>query len=133
MLKIYDVTDYVSIDGTKWRVVGGYGYHVSDKTPENKLIFDNITFNEAYEYLSSHTLDGMREDTSFITKKPLIYIRYQGAWDSVAYRGFNTISYRREFKENANVSLEWIMKNLSADKAIQYLKDRGMTVCPIMK
>lgn len=34
-------------------------------------------------------------------------------------------------KEKKNVTLEWIMEHLSADKAIQFLKERGMAVCPI--
>ena len=29
--------------------------------------------------------------------------------------------------------LDWIMKHLEADQAIQYLTERGMGICPIAK
>ena len=131
MLKIYDVNDYVSINGAKWRSVGGYGYGAIDEEPENKLILDNATFDEAYEYLEQNYLSGVQEDNTLFRKKPIIRVSYNDAWDAVKYRCFNKMSYKREFKENKNVSLEWIMKHLSADQCIQYLKDRGMAACPI--
>lgn len=132
MLKVYEVTDLVSVDGSEWRTVGGYGHKAAEEV-ENKLILDNASFDEAREYLSKHYLCGVWNGTTFFRKKPTIQVEYNDAWDSVTYKHFNTISYKREFKEWENVSLEWIMKHLSADQTIQYLKDRGITTCSIMK
>lgn len=131
MLKIYDVNDYVSIDGAKWRLVGGYGHIAANEELENKLMLDNATFDEVYEYLEQNYLSGVRNDNTLFRKKPIIRVSYNDAWDTVEYRRFNKMSYKREFKENKNVSLEWITKHLSADQCIQYLKDRGMVACPI--
>jgi hypothetical protein len=131
MLKVYNVCDYVSIDGTKWRTVGGYGYTVTDEEVENKLILDSVSFDEARKYLSENLLDGVWNDSTFFRHKPTIVVKYQDAWDSVEYRHFNTISYKREFKEDKNVTFEWMTGHLSADQLIQYLKERGITTCPM--
>ena len=131
MLKIYDVNDYVSINGAKWRSVGGYGYKATDEKPENELILYDATFDEVYEYLEQNSLSGVQDDKTFFRKKPIIRVFYNDAWESVEYRRFNKMSYKREFKENKNVSLNWIMKHLTADECIQYLKDRGIAACPI--
>ena len=133
MLKKYNTTNYISIDGADWRAVGGHGYTVTEDEPQDKLIFDNVSFSEAYDYLSQHCLTGVWTDTSIFRNKPIIVVSYNDAWDEVLYRRFKTISYKRKFVEDHHVSLEWIMKHLSADQCIQYLKDRGMATCPILK
>lgn len=134
MLKVYDVTDYVSIDGAPWREVGSCGYRVTDKEQEkNKLILDNVSFDEAREYLSDNAVDGVWKDITFFKKKPTIGISYCGSWDSVYYKHFNSISYKQVVTEWKNVSIDWLIQHLSADQFIQYLKERGMTTCPILK
>lgn len=133
MLKKYNVYDYVSIDGADWRTVGGYGYRMFEEEPKNELRLDNQTFDEAYEYLEHNYLSGVWSDVALFGKKPVIRISYNDAWDSVEYRHFKKISYKREFKEDNDVTLEWIMKHLSADQCIQYLKDRVIAACPILK
>jgi hypothetical protein len=62
-----------------------------------------------------------------------MYIDYTDAWDKVVYTHFNTLSYKTEAEEWTDVTLDWIIKNLSADECIQYLKERGMAACPILK
>ena len=132
MLKLYSITDYVSIDGSDWREVGWGGHHTSDKKLPDTIV-DHWSFDELLEYLDEKYLSGVRRDETFFGHKPIIRVSYADAWDSVEYRRFGTLSYKRTFKEWTDVSLEWLMKNLSADECIQYLKDRGMTACPIMK
>lgn len=133
MLKVYHIYDYVSIDGAQWREVGGYGEKAIDGDPETELCLNNASFADAYEYLTQHTLCGVYIDTTLFRKKPTIEISYNDAWNAAIYRHFSTISYKREYEEWTNVSLKWIIENLSADKTIQYLKERGITTCPIMK
>lgn len=131
MLKVYHIHDYVSIDGAEWREVGGYGTKAIDGEPESKLALDNASFDEAYEFLTQHLLCGLYIGTTFFRKKPTIEISYNDAWDAVVYKQFSTISYKREYEEWTNVSLKWIIENLSADQTIQYLKERGITTCPM--
>ena len=40
---------------------------------------------------------------------------------------------RAENRLRENVTLDWILKHLKADQAIQYLTERGMGICPITK
>lgn len=134
MLKIYSTTSYVSIDGSLWSEVGLHNEYVAlNEPPENKLVFRGISFDELYEYLSHNYLCGLKKDVTLFRSKPLIWVQYSDAFDPVSYRHFNNLLYKTEFRECDNLSLDWIMKNLSADECIQYLKDRGMTACPILK
>ena len=132
MLKVYKVHDYVSIDGAKWRQVG-YGYRIAEEKPENNLVLYEASFDNAREYLSNNKLDGVWNDSTFLFRNPTIVVDYDDAWESVEYRKFKNISYQTIFTEWTSVTLEWIVQNLPADECIQYLKERGMTVCPILK
>ena len=134
MLKIYKIIDSVSIDSAKWRRVGGWGYRVTDEEVKNCVVLDNKSFDETREYLSRNLLSGVWNDSTFTffgEGKPTIQVSYNDAWDTVEYRHFDKISYKREFEEWTDVSLQWIMENLSADQCIQYLKERGMNTCPL--
>lgn len=131
MLKVYHIHDYISIDGSEWREVGGYGEKAIDGDPETELRLDNASFAEAYEYLTQYLLCGLYINTTFFRKKPTIEVSYNDAWDNVVYRHFDTISYKREYEEYKNVSLKWLMEHATADQFIQYLKERGITTCPM--
>lgn len=131
MLKVYHIHDYVSIDGAEWREVGGYGEKAIDGDPETEIYLDNASFAEAYEYLTQHLLSGLYIDVTLFRKKPLIQVSYNDAFGWVEYRRFDTISYKREYAEWKNVPLKWLMEHASADQFIQYLKERGITTCPM--
>ena len=132
MLKVYTVSPYVSIDGSDWQNVGSDGYAAADDNPTEKIFFENFTFEQCYEYLQEKGLDGIWRSKTFFRKRPMLYI---GEWfyEAKSYTSFNTISYKYVYEEWKSVSLEWIMKHLSADQCIQYLKERGITACPILK
>ena len=131
MLKIYTVVSYVSVDGAKWRSVGQVGHCCTDEDRDVKFFLDNASFAEAREYLSNNFLDGVYNSETFWRSKPTIAVYYRDAWDGVAYKNFKTISYKNVYEEDKYVTLEWIMKHLSSEKAIQYLKERGITTCPM--
>lgn len=133
MLKIYNAYSYVSIDGAEWRKVGSDGYRVSDEELDEVLLFENLSFNKAYKYLCEKNLDGVWLDETLFRHKPIIRIGYSDVWEPVSYKAFNTLSYKLKYKEKSYVTLDWIMRHLSADQCIQYMKERGMTACPILK
>ena len=130
MLKVYTVSSYVSIDGSDWQNVGVDGYTISDDEPTEKILFENFTLEQCYEYLQGKGLDGIWRSQTFFKRKPMLYI---GEWlyEAKRYTSFNTISYKYVYTERENVSLSWIMKHLSAEQCIQYLKERGITTCPM--
>lgn len=133
MLKVYTVVSYVSVDGAKWRSVGHSGWCCTDEDRDVKLILDNASFEEVREYNDTHFLDGIWNSNTFWRNKPVIAVKYRDAWDDVVYKSFNTMSYKNVYTEDKNVTLGWMMEHLSADQTIQYLKERGITTCPIMK
>ena len=133
MLKVYLVTNYVSINGGEWREVGYGGYQVSDKELHGNIPLNFMSFDSAYEYLSANKVPGISTDISLFKHKPIICVRYTGNYDHTVYRRFSTMAYMATYEEWSDVTLEWIMKNLPASECIQYLKDRGITACPIMK
>ena len=103
----------------------------SSEPIKTEYFLNNASFEEAYAYLQNSPLDGLGPSTTYWREKPRIWVRYDDAWDTVSYKHFNTISYKREYKEWTDVSLQWIMENLPADTTIQYLKERGITTCPM--
>lgn len=135
MLKVYEIINSVSVNGEHWRRVGGYRHIIIDESEKDALIItlENMSFNEVYECLSYKGLDGIWESETYFKHKPIIKVDYNGSLDPFPYKKFKQMSYKRELREWESVSLEWIMKNASADQCIQYLKERGMTACPILK
>lgn len=130
MLKVYRYYAYVSIDGAEWRRVSD-GDIISEKELVDCLILDNATFDQTREYLSNHIVWGMCNDSTFFRKKPIVSISYSDAFDVVEYRNFGTLSYRKVYREWKDVPLKWLMEHVSADQFIQYLKERGITTCPM--
>ena len=130
MLKVYTVKSYVSINGGDWQRVGLSGHTMTNNNPTEKVMLNNATFDECYKYVSQHPLDGIYLSSTLFKKKPIIYIddRY---FCEHRYDHFNTISYKYVCEELKNVTLDCIMKKFSADKCIQYLKERGMSACPM--
>lgn len=131
MLKVYRVHEYVSINGAKWREIGDSGYKISDEEVSDLLILDNVSFAETREYLKNKIIIGMSNGETLFRRKPLVDIRYADAWDYVSYRHFDTLSYKRTYTEWTTVSMQWLMEHATADQFIQYLKERGITTCPM--
>ena len=131
MLKIYRAHIYVSIDGADWRELDFYGYRATEEEPQNTVVLDNASFIDVCEALSEDDLRGVHKSYTFFKHRPIVCISYIDALDNVEYRHFKTMSYKIEFEEWSNVTLKWMVDNMSADKCIQYLKERGITTCPM--
>lgn len=136
MLKIYEVRNYVSVDGADWRQVvwswfGPTECMATSEDVDTKHKLCEASFDEAYEHLQNSPLDGLYIDKTFWRERPIINIRYQDAREIVSYKHFEAISYKIEFKEWTTVSLDWIISTLPVDQTIQYLKERGITTCPM--
>lgn len=130
MLKVYSMTNYVSVDGRDWKEVGwDGGYCMRDDMPEEVMDFENLSFDECYELLKDRNFYGISRDVTLFRNRPQITVKY---WpDDEWYTRFNTISYKTVYTEATWMSLSDIMKKFPAEKCIQYLKERGLTVCPM--
>lgn len=95
MLKIYDPIYSVSIDGGPWKRLGDpfdTNWFVTDKDlPETELLLDDVSFQEAYDYLRDNYIPGARTCTTFskINPKFHCYISTQSTENiSKSARGF---------------------------------------------
>lgn len=137
MIQIYDVHNYVSIDGKEWREVKTYLGNdwtiiYDEKDAVGGIVLDNVSFDRAYAYVINNYIDGLRPSLAIFNQKPQIGIRYiyKDGWEYI--KSCKSFSLKREF-ELRPITLDWIMKHLEADQAIQYLKERGMGICPMTK
>ena len=131
MLKVYHCYTYVSMDGGDWRRLGDSGYRITDEELSERIILDNASFADTREYLKNNICNAMYNDETFFGHKPIIKIGYSDAWDYVSYKHFDTLSYKIVYKEWKSVTMKWLMEHASADQVIQYLKERGITTCPM--
>ena len=135
MLKIYDPIYAVSIDGGPWERLEDQfdtNWFVTDEDlPETELLLDGVSFQEAYDYLRENYISGAGARRTFFKDKPqlsLLYFNKKKKKNIKKCEGFWLLAKNRLRK---NVTMDWILKNLEADQAIQYLTERGMGICPI--
>lgn len=133
MLKIYDPIYSVSIDGGPWKRLEDpldTNWFVTDEDlPETELLLDNVSFQEAYDYLRDNYIFGARTCRTVFKGKLQLSLLYFNASDRKYIKKCKVFSLRAENKFRENATLDWILKHLEADQAIQYLKERGMEVC----
>ena len=131
MFKIYSMTHYVSIDGKEWTEVGfDGGYCMCEEEKSETVKFENLSFDECYKLIQAHNFYGLRADHTLFRGCPQINVNY---WpDTTWYTRFKTISYKTTYKEANYLSVLDIMKIFPAEQCIQYLKERGMTTCPMI-
>ena len=137
MLKIYDPIYSVSIDGGPWKRLEDpfdTNWFVTDEDlPETELLLDDVSFQEAYDYLHNKYISGARTCKTIFKGRPQLSLLYFNTIDRKYIKKCKGFSLCAENRLRENVTLDWILKHLEADQAIQYLKERGMEICPIKK
>ena len=133
MLKVYRVGTYFKIDGEEPTRIGRTGYRICEETDESGTMYLNkASWDEVYENIGV-TANGVRTGTTLFRHRP--YIEVFIGWPDDPrrfYKGdFKEFTYLDVYTEWEECTLEWIMKHASAEQAIQYMKERGMTVCPM--
>ena len=137
MLKVYDVRSMFQINHQKWDVCGSPGWVCKDESEvcEEVVILDKMRFYRTLEAIASNPngYDGMFVGQTLFRHRPYIEINTPHCLEYERYyaKDAHTISYKLIFREKKDVTLEWIMEHLSAEKAIPYFKERGMSICPI--
>ena len=134
MLKIYDPIYSVSIDGGPWKRLEDpldTNWFVTDEDlPETELLLDDVSFQEAYDYLRDNYISGARTCRTVFKDKPKLSLLCFNASDRKHIKKCKGFSLRAENRLRKNVTIDWITKHLEADQAIQYFKERGMEICP---
>lgn len=135
MLKIYNVRSVFQINRQQWETCGDAGYICKDDSEiqEELVVLDKCSFDKAFCEIYNNCFDGLYADETPILHRPYIGVTGRCSLRGVQYcaKDIHTISYKVIYRERKHVSIDWITKHLTADQAIQYFKERGMTVCPI--
>ena len=131
MLKAYMIDSYYKVDDEEWTECGRRGYGIfDDEEPRPQEVHHEVSWDEAY----ARSYDGMLCSETFFRHRQYIELWHQWQDENLRrfYRGgFEKFSYKFVYTEWKGCTLEWIMKHASADQIIQYMKERGMTACPM--
>lgn len=133
MLKVYIRRHYVSVNGGEWYEVGDCDDVMLDESESKAIVFENWSFDQWYEYLQNPDvpMHGIYASKTFFGKKPCI-VTHNWCYETYEkYMRFDALSYKIAYKEVKDASLSYIMDNFPADQCIQYLKERGITTCPM--
>jgi hypothetical protein len=131
MLKIYTQKYWVSINNKEWEQVWLERYMMKDNPPSEVITADQLSFDEFYELLQYDSMDHVWAGKTLFRKRSKITIEYD--YDRIKrYTNFDTISCKVTYEEIKNPTLYSIMRCFPAEQTIQYLKERGITTCPMI-
>ena len=128
MLKGYKVKTDISVnDGPKKRIL-----HIGRGLTEEELpriVTTTWSFQDCFD--KQLPTPAIKTGTTLFFERPYVEVEY--SWSDVdRYYNFDSITIERHY-EPYDVTLNELFEEFSADECIQYLKDRGMTTCPILK
>lgn len=128
MLKSYQYELQISLNGAEWCTID-YGYtKLREEHEPIKTFIENYSFVEAHEWMLHNYNNHWFAGYTFFKKRPKIQIQY--SWDYTrTYKTFDTISIRVIYEENPITMRE--LWNENSEDVIQYLKERGITTCPM--
>lgn len=127
MLKPYKVHTYISVDDGPKHKIWSVGYGLTeDELPNVAEV--SYTFQEALtkKLPTPHVTTGI----TLFRKRPYVKIEY--SWcNEDEYYNFDHITIERHKEPWTEATLKDIHDYTSADQFIQYLKERGITTCPM--
>lgn len=129
MLKPYKVYTYISVDGAPKTKIMNVGYGLIDR--ELPCV---ITTHWSFQEVLTNELptSAITIGTTFFRKRPYVKVEY--SWDSVnKYYHFDHITIERHYEPWKYATFKEIIEKTDAEDFIQYLKERGMNTCPILK
>ena len=128
MLQAYKVITYIAVNDQPkkeiWRI--GYGL-TEDELP--RVVTTTWSFQDCLD--KQLPTPAIKPYKTLFRKRP--YVRVEYDWEDVKYYyDFDSITIERHY-ELYDITLDELFKNYSAEQCIQYLKERGITTCPILK
>lgn len=129
MLKVYKY-EMVFEDATDDTCIAGYsGFQLMDENKvQNKK--EILTWDEVFSQKSG--LHFLRRDYTFFKKRPYFsYCDFRGN-ERRFYKSDKKFNLYITYKENNSLTLIEIMKGFPSDKVIQYLKEQGLNICPML-
>ena len=128
MLKAYKVKTDISVDGKPMKRILRVGYGLTEEELP-RVVTTIWAFQDCFD--NKVPTPAVKTGTTLFRQRPYVEVEY--AWDKVdRYYNFDSITIERHY-EPYDVTLNELFEDYSADECIQYLKERGMTACPILK
>lgn len=139
MLEIYTRRQYLTAgdDGEPIPLDGYCGTTMMDESEMQEASKPQTFENAAalYEFLSKHHLPGLYNDWHYrLFRKPIPCVKFhhrEGWVCRIDLDDKHSFTYHVHYTPYDGLTLDAIMKRFSAGKVLQYLKERGMSVCPI--
>lgn len=135
MLKIYRTYLQYQTDGGTWERFGYSGWLCEEESnvETSTAIIENANFKQAFEHFENSPIHGVITCRTCFRHRPYICLIGAGFAEptNLYQNDFTSLSIKKITEENKDVTLDWIMEHLSAEKTIQYLKERGLNICPI--
>lgn len=126
MLQACKIKTYIKIDNKSRLLDISYGL-TEGELPN--VVATTYSFKDCFntELPTSY----ITTDTTLFRKRPYVEIEYD--WDYCErYYSFDSLTIEQHY-EPYGMTLNELFRQFSADECIQYLKDRGITSCPILK
>lgn len=132
MTKVYQTLLYYKINDGEWQRVQGSGGHaiMPERDSDATMHFENLSFKEVCAFLEECPLPGINCGRTFFRKRPYIEICHWDNHERYFEKDISSISYKTVYYED-HCTLKWLMSHASTDVFIRYMKERGITVCPM--
>lgn len=128
MLKSYKYKLQISLNGAGWCTIDIGHTGLREGHELEKIFIENYSFAEAHEWLLHNWHNHFDAGYTFFKKKPKIKIQY-GYYTIETYKSFKTLSIRAIYEERTMTMRD--LQYEDAESVIQYLKERGITACPM--
>ena len=128
MLKSYKYKLQISIDGANWCTIDTDYTELREEHELTRVFIENYSFAEAHEWMCRNWHNHWTAGYTFFKKRPKIKIQY-GYYTTETYKSFNTLSIRAIYEERMLTMRD--LQYEDAELVIQYLKERGITTCPM--
>ena len=129
MLKPCKVKTYVSVDGGPKRRLWSVEYKLTERELPNSFEY-GVNFSQIVNH--QFRIPNVTTDVTLFRNKPYINILY-ASFDKKRYDNFDELRVEECEELWEDATLKDIYECAPADQCIQYLKERGMTACPILK
>ena len=128
MLKSYKYKLQISIDGAGWCTIDTGHTELREEQETTRVFIENYSFAEAHNWMLRNLHNSWSAEYTLFKKRPKIKIWY--GWSTVeTYKSFDRLSIRAIYEERPITMKD--LQNEDAELAIQYLKERGITTCPM--
>lgn len=135
--KVYMVCFDASFNGESWftQAVSSKYYYLDEEEAKDTVI-EYKDFEQAYDYLKTHSSTCAHLDYTLFRHKPVI-VFFKKPWpiNNVRMTKKNFLPFKEKVwhREVKSYSMHELMKRLDAEDFIAFCKDRGLNTCPIQE